>query len=388
MSNVAKCSICSKEFKDEPDLTPRILKCGDTFCTNCIKKSILDDKKTCPVCMAKVDEDIEKMIINKYALNHNKTILCDICLEEFSFNDPEKLPKILKCGDTFCSQCLSKLKHDDKVICIFCSEETDEEIDNLTMNKCILEDCIKELILNFKYIDQKKIDINNLDFQFSIGLMGDSDGGKTSISHYFYTGESFEQSPISTIGLEYHYKYVSCNNKTIKITLRDTAGQERYKSLSIGNLRGVQGLLLVLSLTPKANSKTREEFDNAQGEKKEIIKKDYTKKAFKNLEFWLEQFNIFNQQENKIIYLIGNKCDDKKNRIIDLKDAKLFAKEHDLKYYETSALTGKNIKKVFEDLTIELMEKYPQQKNSNLQLKIRNAKKTDTKKKKIFCSIF
>ena len=100
-------------------------------------------------------------------------------------------------------------------------------------------------------------------------------------------------------------------------------------------------------------------------------------KTFKTVEFWLEQFNQFNQLKNKVIYLIGNKCDDEDNRIIDLDDAKYFAKEYKLKYYETSAKTGKNIKKLFEDLTIELMDLYPDQRISNFHLKSKNAKKKD-----------
>ena len=256
---------------------------------------------------------------------------------------------------------------------MFCSKETDEEVDKLIMNKCALEECIKELLFSFKYIDEKNIDINKLDFQFSIGLMGETNGGKTSISHYFHTGQSFEESPISTIGLDYHYKYVSCKKKTIKITIWDTAGQERFGSVAAGSLRGVQALLLVFSLTPNFHGNEKEEYDMAQGEEKEELKEKYTNKALKQVEFWLEQFNQFNQQKNKVIYLIGNKCDDEENRIIDLEDAKYFAKQYELKYYETSAKTGRNIKKLFEDLIIELMDLYPDQKISNFHLKRKNS---------------
>jgi Ras-related protein Rab-18 len=254
-------------------------------------------------------------------------------------NNPEKIPKILECGHTFCSQCIRKGICNDKIRCIFCGQETSEEFDKLIMNKCTLEECIKELLFSFKYIDEKKIDINQIDFQFSIGLMGESNGGKTSISHYFHTGETFEESPISTIGLDYHYKYVSCKKKTIKITLWDTAGQERFGSVAAGSLRGVQGLLLVFSLTPIFYGNEKEEYDKAQGEEKQKMKEEYSNKTFKTVEFWLEQFKQFNQQKDKVIYLIGNKCDDEANRIIDLDDAKYFAKEYNLKYYETSAKT-------------------------------------------------
>jgi len=365
MVDISECSICLRDYKEEdPDHIPKILKCGDTFCTNCIKTSILNDKKICPVCSSVVNEDIDEMPINKYALEPNKKILCDICLEEFSLDNSEKMPKILKCGHTFCTKCLYDNRKNGKIICIFCRKETTEEVDQLTENKCTEEEIIKELVLNFKYIEEKKLDIHKLDFQFSMGLMGETNGGKTSIIHYFQTGEPFN-SALPTIGLDYHYKYVSCKKKTIKITLWDTAGQERFRSMAVGSLRGIHALLLVFSLTPIMNEKEQEEYNNSKGEDKKKIKNDYIEKTFKTVGFWLEQFYQFNQQEKKIIYLIGNKNDDVKNRIIDTKDAKLFAKEHNLKYYETSAKTGKNIKNVFEKLTIELMEAYPHQRRSS-----------------------
>ena len=202
-------------------------------------------------------------------------------------------------------------------------------------------------------------DINLIDLNYSVGLMGESDGGKTSIAHYFYTGEYLGKNTLSTIGLDYHFKYVSFKDKTIKITLWDTAGQEKFGSLSAGSLRGVQALLLVFSLTPIMSTREKEKYDKAKGEEKSKIQKDYTEKTFKTVKFWLEQFYSFNKQEEKIIFLIGNKCDDVENRIIKIKDAKKFAEEYNLEYFETSAKTGKNIKKVFSSLTLKLMEIYP-----------------------------
>ena len=57
--------------------------------------------------------------------------------------------------------------------------------------------------------------------------------------------------------------------------------------------------------------------------------------------------------------MIGNKSDDTENRIIRLEDAQKFAKNNKLTYFETSAKTGRNIQKVFESLTLKLMEIYP-----------------------------
>ena len=51
--------------------------------------------------------------------------------------------------------------------------------------------------------------------------------------------------------------------------------------------------------------------------------------------------------------------DDEEHRIIKYKDAKNFAKQYNLKYYETSAKTDQNINKVFFDLINDLLRTFP-----------------------------
>jgi Ras-related protein Rab-18 len=362
MLKTTECSLCFQDFKDDPDNTPKIMKCGDTFCVKCLKSLIIEDKIICPICKAIIMEKIDEMPINKYALNPTKTLVCDLCLGEYS-NDvnSKKAPRILNCGDTFCTECLEHNRCNDKNICLFCEKETCGEVKNFIINKCVIEEYENEVLLNFKYMDKEILDINLLDYKFSVGLMGESAGGKTSIAHYFYTGQYLGPNTISTIGLDYHFKFVTCKDKTIKITLWDTAGQEKFGSLSAGYLRGVQALLLVFSLTPIWQEKANKEYKEAKGQEKLKIQKEYTLKTFNTVSFWLTQFNSFNNQKNKIIILLGNKCDDVENRIIRLEDAKQFAKKNQLTYCETSAKTGRNIKKVFELLTLKLMEVYPSQ---------------------------
>ena len=360
MLKTTECSLCFEDFKDEPDHIPKIMKCGDSFCVKCIKTLIIEDKIICPICKAIITEKIDEMPINKYALNPKKTLVCEICLEEYS-NDlnSKKAPRILKCGDTFCTECLEKSRSNNKNTCVFCREESCEEVRKLIINKCVIEEYENEVLLNFQYMDKEIIDVNLLDYKFSVGLMGESAGGKTSIAHYFYTGEYYGPTMMTTVGLDFHFKFITCKDKTIKITLWDTAGQEKFGSLSAGYLRGVQSVLLVFSLTPIWKDGDDKKYKEAKGEEKLKIQKDYTLKTFNTVSFWLTQFNSFNNQENKIIYLIGNKCDDIENRIIKLQYAKQFAQNNKLTYFETSAKSGRNIQKVFESLTLKLMEVYP-----------------------------
>ncbi len=383
MLQTTECSLCFKDFKDEPEYIPKIMKCGDTFCVKCIKSLIIEDKIICAICKAIITEKIDEMPINKYALKPKKNIFCENCSEGYT-NDlnSKKTPRILKCGDTFCTECLEKSRSNNKIICPSCKEESCEEVDKLIINKCVIEEYENEITLNFKYMEEE-IDINKLDFKFSVGLMGESLVGKTSILHYFYTGK-FEQNLIPTLGVDYHFKFASCKGKTVKIIVWDTAGQERFNSLSAAGLRGVQALLLVFSLAPTGQHEAIK-YKEAEGEEKLKIQKEYTLKTFEDVSFWLSQFNTFNKQENKIIFLIGNKCDDTENRIIKLEDAKQFAKDNKLTYFETSAKTGKNIQKVFENLTLKIMEIYSCENRNSISNIILDKKKVKQNKKKKCC---
>ena len=377
MINTSECSICFEDFREDQDHLPKNMKCGDTFCEKCIKTFIVDNKIICPNCGTIIMKNIEEMPINKYALNSQKSILCYSCSNDFSYNlDSEKTPRILNCGHTICTQCLYKLRTNDKIECIFCLKQSFEEIEKLTINKCIIEECKKKLLFNFKYMKSEEINLNQLDYKFSLGLLGDTESGKTSIFHYITYEEPLWEPPFRT-GPDRNKIFISIKNKAIKIILYDTPRQERYRSISIGSLREVQALLLVFSLSKIQYFSQREDMLNPY--KKNLLQKKYTSKAFNIVKLYLDEILSLNQQEKKLIYLIGNKCDDIENRLIKTEDAKSFAKENNLKYYEISAKTGKNIKNILGNIILDLMEKYPNQlmnKNDKIKVNKNNKKKT------------
>ena len=63
----------------------------------------------------------------------------------------KKIPRILKYGDTFCTECLEESRLNNKNICEYCGKESFEEIGKLIINKCVIEEYENEIILNFKY---------------------------------------------------------------------------------------------------------------------------------------------------------------------------------------------------------------------------------------------
>ena len=290
---------------------------------------------------------------------------CPVCFEEFN-KESGKIPKILKCGDTLCSKCLKNLYKIIKICCPLCQIKIDEDLIDIPNNKYVISMVINKL-------NSGMSNINNCDYKFSIGLMGDSSAGKTCIANYFYKGKIIVGS-LSSIGIEHQSKDIKINKNIVRITLWDTAGQEKYNSIPTATLKKIQALLLVFSLTC-----TYDKAENCKklvGKAKDEFINKCTKSLFDNLANIIKQFEDNNSNKERLIYLIGNKADDVENRIIRDEDAENFAKENNLQYYETSAYTGKNIDKVFDNLATDLIQIYPEKyETKGTKLKSNKSKK-------------
>ena len=154
-------------------------------------------------------------------------------------------------------------------------------------------------------------------------LIGDSSVGKTSIL-YRYMQNEFLDAPNITLGLELSIKKLQLEkNESIILNIWDSAGQEKYRSLTYHFYRGVNGIILVFDVN--------------------------NRDTFKNLASWITQINK-HAPENVDIVLVGNKSDDEneENSVWKNNDELLtIVKKYRLSYFETSAKTGKNINKIF-----------------------------------------
>ena len=288
------------------------------------------------------------------------SIVCEICLEEYhnSFTS-EKTPRILECGDSFCTECLKKIKErENKIICPVCRTESFEEIEKIRVNKYIINQVEKKILSAIKDLDNKEVDTNKIDYKFSIALIGESGVGKTCIGNFYRTGKPFDISPISTMAIDHSYKYVLIHSKTVQITLWDTAGQEKFKSVTTGYIRGVDAIIVVFSLTSFNSEDDYKMFEKKSEEEKNIIREEYKKNTFREIEYWIKHCKQINAQKKQIIYLIGNKVDQKEYRLIDCEDAQKYANEKKIKYFETSAKTGEKIQNMFNSLALDLMKIY------------------------------
>lgn len=174
------------------------------------------------------------------------------------------------------------------------------------------------------------------DYLFKILLIGASNVGKSSIMSR-YVDNIFNESYISTIGVDFKIKTLEINNKIIKLQIWDTAGQERFKSITSSYYRGSSCIIVVFDLSDN-NS-----FTDA-------------------MNIWLEEIKKNNEKNGStpLIYIVGNKSDKKINvNNIDMMKYKLEKLElGEINYLEVSAKNNTNIEYLFETLSEKLMKKH------------------------------
>jgi len=195
---------------------------------------------------------------------------------------------------------------------------------------------------------------------FKIIIIGNSGVGKTSITTSAVKNV-FINDYKSTIGMEIFSLYLKVNDKPIKLQIWDTCGQEIYRSL-IKNFYRNSSLAIIVYSIDKKNS-------------------------FKDINLWIKEIRVNSSPDIKIV-LIGNKSDLDKDRQVSYEEGKKYLDDDEvLKFFETSAKTGENIKKLFQEISIILYKDYKYFNKGNLTRSSGSfkAKKADLSKKKSKC---
>ena len=210
--------------------------------------------------------------------------------------------------------------------------------------------------------------------QLKILVLGEGRIGKTCLIER-YVNRTFKENYMATIGMDIRNKKLEINKRDFNITINDTAGQERFRSLTKMFYKGADGILVGFDLTEP--------------------------KTLQLVDFWIQEIEINKSKEHPIsLVLFGNKCDDKENIKVKQEDIKKMQEKHKLEYFETSAKDGTNVRAIFEHLTkitlksrgfltkIGLPEDTPLEEINIIEKedhKIEVGKKTHKKKKKGFC---
>jgi len=175
------------------------------------------------------------------------------------------------------------------------------------------------------------------DYLFKLLLIGDSGVGKSCLLLRF-ADDSYLESYISTIGVDFKIRTVEQDGKTIKLQIWDTAGQERFRTITSSYYRGAHGIIVVYDVTDQ--------------------------ESFNNVRQWLNEIDRYaSDSVNKL--LVGNKCDLTDKRVVSYEAGKALADELGIPFLETSAKSATNVEQAFMTMAAEIKNRMASQPAAN-----------------------
>ena len=157
------------------------------------------------------------------------------------------------------------------------------------------------------------------DYLFKLLLIGDSGVGKSCLLLRF-ADDTYTESYISTIGVDFKIRTIELEGKTVKLQIWDTAGQERFRTITSSYYRGAHGIIVVYDVTDET--------------------------TFQNVKQWLQEIERYAcEGVNKL--LVGNKADLSGSRAVEYQNAKQFADQLNIPFLETSAKDATNVEQAF-----------------------------------------
>jgi len=171
------------------------------------------------------------------------------------------------------------------------------------------------------------------DLLLKILVIGDSGVGKSCMLLRF-ADNSFTDSYISTIGVDFKIRTINIEGKKIKLQIWDTAGQERFKTITTSYYRGAHGLIIVYDIT--------------------------SMDSFNSIKKWLIDVDRF-ASPNVLKLIVGNKSDLAHRRAVDYKVAKKFGDDLGIPLIEASAKDSVNIEEAFLQLATNIKRTNPMQ---------------------------
>ena len=113
-----------------------------------------------------------------------------------------------------------------------------------------------------------------------------------------FADDTYTESYISTIGVDFKIRTIELDGKTIKLQIWDTAGQERFRTITSSYYRGAHGIIVVYDVTDL--------------------------ESFNNVKQWLHEIDRYAcDNVNKL--LVGNKSDLSAKKVVEYAAAKEFA---------------------------------------------------------------
>ncbi len=173
-----------------------------------------------------------------------------------------------------------------------------------------------------------------------VGIVGNYNVGKSSFLDS-YIDQDIKKCQLSTIGVDFRSKIIDFGDRSYKLHIWDTAGQEQFANIVRGYLREVDVIIFMYDIT--------------------------NIKSYKDIPKWIDEVEFLNKNKNIIKYIVGHKKDDEKNREVNFRNVKKYCKEIGIKNSETSVNDLESLNSVFQDLLEEIDDNVL---NNKMKLKI------------------
>ena len=198
--------------------------------------------------------------------------------------------------------------------------------------------------------------MSTYDYMFKLLIVGESGVGKTCILLRF-ADNSFEENFLSTIGVDFKVKEINVDEKRIKLQIWDSAGQERFKNITMSYYRNCSGIIIVYDVT------------------------NHT--SFEKVGDWIQEVRRY--VPSVPLMIIGNKCDMEDKRQVSTEEGRELADKHGLIFLETSAKNNTNIENTFTDLSRLLMKDAENKPKTESKNQVNIAASSGKKNKKKCC---
>ena len=164
---------------------------------------------------------------------------------------------------------------------------------------------------------------------FKLLLLGNQKVGKTSFI-LRYCDNKFEETLISSSGIDLRNKEIEKNNKKINLKIFDTAGQERFRSISRNYFKSSDGILLLYSINDL--------------------------ESFNSIKGWIDSIKEVVDLADIGMVIVGNKLDLSEKREVSDSMREDLEKNLKIKIFEASAKDNINIEKCFNALIDKVYE--------------------------------
>lgn len=163
-------------------------------------------------------------------------------------------------------------------------------------------------------------------------IIGPSGAGKSALLMRYCEDTFDPESSTATIGIDFKTKRLSVRGKAYRLNVFDTAGQERFRTLSTSYYRGAHGVIIVYDISSRS--------------------------SFAAMDKWIEEARN-NANPDAVLYIVGCKLDKDASggRVVSREQGQAYADAQGAGFCEVSSKTRENVRRPFIEVVDRIAQK-------------------------------